>query len=155
MQQDSKKFVSVDLIILCLIAAASVYMFCSSISLSVESKLFPQIIAAVTFVFCIYAIGKNILTARAATPAQSQTPAVPKRLFHLVLIGIAVLYVLLLQPVGFLICTAALFLAIPLVLGNRNVKVLIPVAVLATVIFYLIFKKCFYVNLPSGILPFI
>ena len=80
-------------------------------------------------------------------------PAGPKKINHLLLIVVAFLYVALMEPVGFIITTIVLFIALPAILGSRNWKVLIPVAVISTIVFYLIFQKGFYVNLPAGILP--
>ena len=149
--QGKKNLFSADFCILILIAVACVYMFCCATALSGEASLFPQVVSAVTFIVCIYAIGTHVVKAKAAVEEHSKEP---KQYYHLILIGVALLYVLLLKPIGFIVCTIALFLLIPMILGNRNLKILIPVAVIASVAFYLVFKKCFYVNLPSGILPF-
>ena len=44
MQQGKKNVFSTDLCILILIAVACVYMFCASIPLTSEARLFPQVI---------------------------------------------------------------------------------------------------------------
>lgn len=66
MQQGKKNVFSTDLCILILIAVACVYMFCASIPLASEARLFPQVISGVTFVFTIYAIGKQVIKSQAA-----------------------------------------------------------------------------------------
>ena len=161
--QTKKSFFNLDMLILVIISIGCIYMFCASIPLQGESKIFPQLVSAVTFIFCIYAIGKNVMKAKAEAAASAAAPetdtaapvAGPKKINHLLLVVIAFLYVALMEPVGFIITTIALFIALPAVLGNRKWKVLIPVAVISTIVFYLIFQKGFYVNLPAGILPFV
>ena len=153
--QAKKPFFNADLLILIIISIACIYMFCASIPLQGESKIFPQVVSAVTFVFCIYAIGKNVWSVRSKMAEENDAlnPAGPKKINHLLLIVVAFLYVALMEPVGFIITTIVLFIALPAILGSRNWKVLIPVAVISTIVFYLIFQKGFYVNLPAGILP--
>lgn len=157
--QTKKSIFNADLLILVLISIACIYMFCASIPLQGESKIFPQLVSAVTFIFCIYAIGKNVWKTKAeiknsaGETKEEPSPAKPKKINHLLLIVIAFLYVALMEPIGFIITTIALFIALPAVLGNRKWKVLIPVAIISTIVFYLIFQKGFFVNLPAGILP--
>lgn len=64
----------------------------------------------------------------------------------LVVLGV---YVFLFKKVHFII-SSVIFLAIELWLfGNRNWKVIIPVAILAPVIIYFLFTKAFHIILPS------
>lgn len=154
MNTGKKSFFSADLCILALISIASIYMFCASIPLSAEAKIFPQVVSTVTFIFCVYSIGKLFLLPVSGSKAATGQGKAAPLFHHFLLIAVALLYVVLLNPVGFLLCTIALFIAVPMILGNRNLKLIIPMAVISSVLFYVIFKMFFYVNLPSGIVTF-
>ena len=151
----SKKIFSVDLCILGIFAAACIYMFCASIPLSVETKLFPQIVSTVTFVFCMYAIaGKFLGKPKEGGEEKSKAAGGAKEIKHLLFVGVSLLYVLLLNPLGFLIDSICLFIGLPLILGYKNFKVTVPMAVIATLVLYLVFNKAFYVRLPQGLITF-
>ena len=155
----SKKTFSADLCILIVFSLACIYMFCASIPLSFETRLFPQIISAATFVFCMYLIGKTFFgkaddkNAEKAKDAKNENE--PKPIRHLFFVGASALYVLLLTPLGFLLDTICMCIGIPVILGNKNFKVIIPVAIVTAVVLYLIFNKLFFVNLPKGLLTFL
>jgi putative tricarboxylic transport membrane protein len=147
----SKKVFTAEFFILVILAAACICMFCLAIPLDIETRMFPQIISVITFLFSMYAIAARLLGKAAAGKDKSGE----KGIKHLLFVGISFVYVLLLTPLGFIIDSIALFVAMPVVLGNKKFKLIIPTAIIATVIFYVVFKKLFFVNLPQGPLTFI
>ena len=156
--KDTNQKAVVDVVILLVIMLASAYMFAASGSFADETKLFPRIVSTAVFV-CRAA--KLALTARAFLPPKDSAAAsgdeVPakKALLNrrqLILLAASVLYVALLNPIGFLPCTIAILLALPYTLGYRRWKVLIPFAFLISIAFYAIFRYGFYIKLPAGVL---
>ncbi|MBR1757544.1 MAG: tripartite tricarboxylate transporter TctB family protein [Lachnospiraceae bacterium] len=59
-------------------------------------------------------------------------------------------YILLLQVIGYLLATPLLIAAILLICGNRNVKQIILLSVIATIVLFLLFYSLLRVNLPLG-----
>jgi len=154
--KDSNKQAVSDIVILLVIMLVSAYMFAASNSFADETKLFPQIVSIAVFICCA---AKLALTARSFLPRKDGGHAAgegaKKTLFNqkqLILLAAAVLYVVLLRPIGFLPCTIAVLVALPYMLGYRRWKVLIPFAVIIAIAFYGIFRYGFYVKLPAGVL---
>nr|WP_326183727.1 tripartite tricarboxylate transporter TctB family protein [uncultured Oscillibacter sp.] len=159
--KDSKKKASVaDIVILLAIMLVAAYMFAASNSFAAETKLFPQIVSAVVFLCCVGKLALTVWTLRAPKSAaqggDAPSSAGGKHALlsknQLMVLVIAVLYVALLNPIGFLPSTIAVLIALPYLLGYRKWKVLIPFAVIITVAFYVIFRYGFYIKLPAGIL---
>lgn len=59
------------------------------------------------------------------------------------------LYVVLMEYIGFIISTALFLLTSMWLFGEHRVKVLIPVALIATVIVYVLFTQAFMIVLPT------
>lgn len=159
MKDTTKKTTVTECVILLVILLAAGYMFVSSASFAAETKLFPQIVSGVVFLCCLVKLALDLRTlhpAKAAgQPQQEKETAARKPLFtkeQLFVLATAVLYVALLQPVGFLPCTVAVLIALPWLLGYRRWLVLIPFSLAITAAFYLIFRYGFYIKLPAGIL---
>lgn len=149
----TKKVLTVDFCILVILAAVCLYMFFGGMPLDRETKMFPQIISAITFIFCMYAMAARLLAKPKAEKKSKE--AAKTGIKHLLFTGVSIAYVLLLTPLGFIISSIALFIVLPVILGNKKFKVIIPMAIIATMLFYLIFKQLFFVNLPQGLLTFI
>lgn len=161
MKESKKKASIADVVILLAIMLVAAYMFAASNSFAAETKLFPQIVSAFVFLCCV---GKLVLTGLALRAAKApagdgmdaraamggKQALLTKN--QLVVLAVAILYVVLLTPVGFLPSTVAVLIALPCLLGYRRWKVLIPFAVIITVAFYVIFRYGFYIKLPAGIL---
>lgn len=150
--KDKNPPAAADVVILVAIMLISAYMFAVSGSFAEETRLFPRIVSTAVFVCCA---AKLALTARTLLSNRAEGAAAAKRLFNrsqLVLLAAAVLYVVLLNPIGFLPCTIAVLLVLPWLLGYRRWKVLIPFAVIISIAFYVIFRFGFYIRLPEGVL---
>ena len=63
-----------------------------------------------------------------------------------------ILYAAALNPLGFILSTAAALLVLPRAFGYKNWKVIIPVALVFSLGLYFLFSNVFYIRLPAGIL---
>ncbi len=154
MESQRKSVFSGDLIITLVIAGVCLYMLGASESFKFLSKLFPRIIAGATLLACIAQMVFAVRKARTAQPKKSaKTGAGAYN--HLAIIAVTIAYIVALPFLGFIICTVALMVSIPLFLGYRNKVVIAVLALALTLSFYLVFKTFFYVPLPQGILTFI
>lgn len=158
MKDFNKKASAADIVILLVIMLVAAYMFVASNSFADETKLFPQIVSATVFICCaaklglmIWAIGTSKCGGRteAVTAQEKKTLFTKKQLMVLV---VSVIYVAILNFVGFLISTIIVLIVLPYMLGYHRWKVLVPFAVIVTVAFYMIFRYGFYIKLPAGIL---
>ncbi|GLY33530.1 hypothetical protein Kisp02_68950 [Kineosporia sp. NBRC 101731] len=68
------------------------------------------------------------------------------------LAGLMVLYVLILDPVGYLLSTIGLFAGTAYTLGARNPRSLVAVSLLAPFVTFIVFTRLLGVYLPNGIL---
>lgn len=59
------------------------------------------------------------------------------------------LYVALMEYIGFIISTALFLLTAMWLFGERRVKVLVPVAIVATAVVYVLFTQAFMIVLPT------
>lgn len=63
-------------------------------------------------------------------------------------------YVFLMNFLGFLIATFLILIALMYLLGQRNLKIIIPIAVSFTALIYYVFSKVLNILLPEGFLSF-
>lgn len=163
-----KKSLWVETIITVIIAALCAYVFIASNDYKSESKLFPQVVSALTFVCSAAGILlriKDIVKQHRAAPEQSAAEEAPsgekaeekksilQRIpnHYLAMIG-TILYAAALNPLGFILSTAAALLVLPRVFGYKNWKVIIPVALVFSLGLYFLFSNVFYIRLPAGVL---
>jgi putative tricarboxylic transport membrane protein len=66
--------------------------------------------------------------------------------------GLLILYVALVEPLGFVLTAALLVLIASLALGAR-VRLALPLAILGPIVVHLLFAKLLRVPLPAGLLP--
>lgn len=170
----AKRFLSVENIILFLIGALSAYVFFAAFGFrKAQSRLMPQVISMGVLVCCIIALTLRITAViraekkakTAALPVEkeessSETVSTDKKEKTAALkqggtMIAAVLYVVLLEPLGFVLSTLLVLLGLPAALGYRKWHVIIPVAVVLSVGLFFLFEKVFYVRLPVGLLTFL
>ena len=71
---------------------------------------------------------------------------------QILMFGILIVYMLLLQPLGFLIDTILFVLVVMWWLGVRDWKLLVLIPILTSVILFYIFKYLLFIRLPLGVL---
>lgn len=131
----------------------------------------PKAILVLAMATCAYEIVKNLFFGKAgneltgvlqsiveeapaeiaALPEEQQT-AYP----HLLLIGIAITvgYVLLIETLGFFLCTFIYLAGFMLVGRYRRVGVVLATSLIGSLVFMFVFMKIVYVSLPLGHAPF-
>ncbi len=150
MEAEKKPVNYADLVITLIIACTCVYMLIAAAPYQLLGQLFPRVIAGATLVACVAQIFLT-LTGKSKVK-KSDAPASNN---YLLVVGIVAVYLILLNFLGFILCTLALTIAVPLVLGFSNKKVILAISFILTFASYFIFKVFFFVPLPQGILTFI
>ena len=157
-----KRYLTLENIIMLVIALVSAYMFFASGSFKkAQSKLFPQIISGGVFLCCavglvLNTVKKNKKEENTQTAAPEQKPEKSENTYnHYIVMGAAVLYILLLETLGFILSTLLELIAVPCLLGYKKWKIVVPVALVLSIGLYFLFKYVFYVSLPAGLLSFI
>ncbi len=132
--------------------------------------VWPKAILVLAAVACLYEIAKNLLFGKwvrdmpgvlgsvlkevpgQAAPDEPALASYP----HLLWIGIAmtVLYVVLIEKLGFFLCTA-IYMALFMWVGRyRRPGVIVATSLIGSLAFMFMFMKVVYVSLPLGIEPF-
>lgn len=131
----------------------------------------PKAILTMAMVACAYEIIKNLTFGRTGREitgvlqsvveeAPAENAAIPeeaqKTYPHLLLLGIAMTvgYVLLIQTLGFFICTFAYLAGFMLVGRYRRISVVLATSLIGSLVFMFMFMKVVYVSLPLGHAPF-
>lgn len=118
----------------------------------VDSDVLPK---GLGYVLLVLSIGlffeKNVET---GTKKERRNVKKEDLLLLLTILGIILLYILLLEVIGFVLTTIAFLLVTTRRLGYRNWKVNSLVAVLFSLILYFSFNYLLNIYLPQGILPF-
>jgi len=118
----------------------------SKVAWIMSPYLFPMILAGATIL-----LGLTILVP-ALIGEKPKADAQQKKSGHvfmvLILLALSVAYDLVMQAAGFIPSTALVLLAMIAFLGERRLKILIPVSVLTPVLLTLIFKVGLGVRLP-------
>jgi len=132
--------------------------------------VWPKAILALAALACLYEIAKNLLFGKWVrdmtgvlgsvlkdvpaqdVPGETESAAYP----HLLWIGIAmtILYVVLIETLGFFLCTA-IYLALFMWVGRyRRPGVIVATSLVGSLAFMFMFMKVVYVSLPLGTEPF-
>lgn len=123
------------------------YMF-----VPVDSDLVPKLLGyALLILSIIFFFSKDT-----DTEEQKAKRAIPKDdLFMLLgIFAMILVYITVLEVIGYVILTALFIIASSRFLGYKNWKVLLPTAILFAVISYSVFNYGLAIRLPAGILPF-
>jgi putative tricarboxylic transport membrane protein len=131
----------------------------------------PKAILLLAMATCAYEIVKNLFFGNAANElagvlqsiveeAPAENAAVPEEVQktypHLLLLGIAMTigYVLLIERLGFFLCTFMYLAGFMLVGRYRRVGVVLATSLIGSLVFMFVFMKIVYVSLPLGQAPF-
>ena len=137
-------------------------------------NVWPKAILALALLTCAYEIAKNLLSGRAErdlegvlgsvlkempleVPLDTVTAAPDEKTYpHLLWIGIAmtVAYVVLIDKLGFFLCTLAYLAAFMWVGRYRCAGIILATSLIGSLAFMFMFMKVVYVSLPLGVEPF-
>lgn len=159
-KEHKRSFITAENVINISLALFALLLLLGSRNYSTEAKRFPQVVAGATLILSLYVTLKNCQhirkAAKDANPAENGQQAEQEKAETnynwLIIIGAGFAYYLLLKPLGFIITTLALMSSIPVALGYRKYKVVLPLAIILTLSFYWIFTSFFYIPLPKGLL---
>ncbi len=143
-------------------------------------NFWPKTILTLAIVTCIYEIAKNLFFGRtkhdlegvlssvlktvpmevpagAEAPPEAETAAPEERTYpHLLWTGIAltIAYVVLIDKLGFFLCTLFYLAAFMWVGRYRRIGVVLATSLIGSLVFMYVFMKVVYVSLPLGVEPF-
>ncbi len=119
-------------------------------------KLAPIIVSAGWLTFALLYLVTAVLHRRhEAPPADDDAGSAeqPRWLTPSTLVGALVAYVVVLEPLGFVLSSFAFFLGAARILGSRRVVRDVTVALGLVLTVYLGFTRLLEINLPAGVLP--
>lgn len=134
------------------------------IASSVDAKFFPIVICTFGIILCAVNVAagvvrgnklrrKEIEEAIGPNVSSEEKSAAIKSVVSIVSI---IVYLVLIEPLGFVI-VSALYLFVQIMLlserGKRNPILYVVIAVVVSAACYLFFRNVFYLMLPSGLLP--
>lgn len=163
-----KKFLNVGTVFPVLLLIVGGYWLSLSKQLPVgtdpymKNNTYPAFILILMMICCVVVIAQEVMKA-AKAPAVEEKPLTEeekkearlKRMdeWKVVIMAVALaIYVLLLDTVGFIICTICLMLIAGILYGQKNKVLLIGVSVLFPIAMYLIFRFALKIMLPTLIL---
>jgi putative tricarboxylic transport membrane protein len=127
--------------------------------------LWPKIILGLMIATCAIGIVKTFLSRSSGSanllqllaPQAGEEEESARTWPHLALLGCAlfVIYVLALDRIGFVICTAVLIAGFLWIGRYRNVTVIALASLVGSLGFFFIFRRIVYVSLPLGREPFL
>ena len=131
--------------------------------------VWPKAILVLAMIACVYEIAKNLLFGKWVRDMtgvlgsvlkdvpmdgveETEAPSYP----HLLWTGIVltVLYVVVIEKIGFFLCTAIYLAAFMWVGRYRRLGVIFATSVIGSLAFMFMFMKVVYVSLPLGVEPF-
>ena len=129
----------------------------------VQPATFPQIMSLGLIIFSAAVIIQSAL--KLATMKDDDMLAAPAASINvlknkgvqaaLVVIVLCIAFVALFEVLGYVVCSALIGIVIMYLIGKRDLKVMLPVAILVPLGMWLIFYKFLAVNIPMGVLEFL
>jgi hypothetical protein len=145
------------------VLAASLFLFWATLGLQrhplvpVGPEFYPRLVLGVTAAFALLLVIADVIAHRHARVATTTTPSAAKPNYQLVVIAFAIfsLYVISLPYLGYRVATFAFLIAMPLAFepargARRRWLAVLIVALVATLVTYLIFNNYLHVLLPRG-----
>ena len=133
-------------------------------------NFWPKVILGMATVTCLYEIVKTLFFARAEgnldgvlgsvlkeTPVEAEMVGKTEEVFPRLLwtgIVLTILYVVLIEKLGFFLCTVVYLAAFMWVGRYRRIGVIVATSLIGSLLFMFMFMKVVYVSLPLGVEPF-
>ena len=125
--------------------------------ISLRPDFWPAILCVVIIILSLLLLATSYINYRASSPTGKQphssekiAPRPMAILKPLSVIGVLLLYYFSINFLGIILSSTAALLGLALLYGERNFKVLIPLAIIVPVVLYLFFSKVANVPLPIG-----
>lgn len=126
------------------------FFFINSIGMTLMNAIYPRTLC-VLMILLGAVIG--VQAYRKEDSSKEEKDMDYKRVFASILT--LIIYLLVLEKLGFIISTTLMVFLIPTMLGYKNVKVKLLTGIILSLTIYLVFGKLLSVHLPKGILYFI
>ena len=120
--------------------------------LLMSSSFFPKIGTGLLASFSVLLILNDILRVKTDIGPQKIKPEFMQRLNLFAGIFLCFAYTFLMNPMGFIISTLLLLISLMYLMGQRNLKFILPLAAGFTVLIYYVFAKILQIPLPEGLL---
>lgn len=149
-----KLFKTADNWLLAGIAVMAFIFFLQTWNYRTSAAMFPRLVSALVAFFCLYQLFENGLAAWRGKDS-TRKKAGPERVVALAWYCVALAitaYLALIVVVGFNIGTLVLMIAFPPFIGYRRWVVIVPTAVILTLVVAYSFGSILHVQLPEGIL---
>lgn len=112
---------------------------------------FPNVTAGIMIVLSVILIISSLFL----MPKEFDTPLNPSNLKNpLIGIGIMFLYILALEPLGFIVATAIMIAIVLMLFRVRTVHMLVLYPIVLSVLIFVVFRKLLMIDLPEGIFHF-
>jgi len=125
--------------------------------ISLRPDFWPAILCVVIIILSLLLLATSYINYSASSPTGKQphssekiAPRPMAILKPLSVIGVLLLYYFSINFLGIILSSTAALLGLALLYGERNFKVLIPLAIIVPVVLYLFFSKVANVPLPIG-----
>lgn len=141
-------------------ALVKTYGFQTIKSAYVQPALFPQIMSTGLIIFSAAVVVINaykMMTINEDDPLSEPAPSINvlknKGVQGAALVmALCVLFVLLFDVLGYVVCSAVIGIVIMYLIGKRDIKIMLLVGILVPLGMWLVFYKFLSVNIPMGIL---
>lgn len=128
----------------------SIFFFLGARGMEGDSGLFPKILSGLIFVLTCVELGE-VLTNRIKESKKKEERS-PRKLIYI--IGLSILYVVLIKPLGFVVSTFLFLAGSMKLLEVKNKKLAVLVPFITATIIYVVFKILLKVQIPVGFLGF-
>lgn len=133
--------------------AFGAWVYYMTTTMKAKAAFWPRIVAYGIIILGVIILINAVLGLRKekAAPAKEKKAAKekPNYLRVLAIIAVLIIYYFLFTKFSYTIATMLLMISTSAILGYRNWKVLIPTAVILSVVLYLAFSQLFHVHFPG------
>lgn len=138
-----------------MITIFSALFFNLTFSIGRTAGMFPRYVSGFVLLMIVYYLVDKVIRAVRGNQvkAKAKRPAAAKDgLSWIYSYALLIVFGLLIYTIGFGISTILYMIASPFLMKYRNLKVVIPVAVVLAAVIVFVFGKVFYIDIPQGIL---
>ena len=129
----------------------------------VQPAAFPQIMSTGLIIFSAIVVIQSLFKLK--TMNEDDPLAAPTGSLNIIknkgvqgaviVIALCIGFVALFDTLGYVVCSALIGMVIMVLIGKRNPKIVLPVAIIVPLVMWIIFYKVLAVNIPMGVLEFL
>ncbi len=135
------------------LGALSTYFFAQTFHYRSGAALFPRIVSTVVAILCFYHLTENIWKSLKNPPGGKGTGPEPSLgLAWYGSLTLLLLYLLLIYVLGFILATGLFMVTFPAIAGYRRWRVILPTALVTTLLIDVSFNRFLQIQLHEGVL---